>query len=155
MKAFYSVTPSENFGDGAVSCLNLSGIGKLVPNMMLMGFKNNWMDDLGSVPGYINVIHHGFDMRLAVGILRLKDGCDYSAVIGQEEQIIIPDSGDHKGDDDSDDGSNDVKDDIVKTAANLVVEKSAARKTSVAVYHGVDGNPLEKKLVEDITQFQV
>ena len=29
------------------------------------------------------------------------------------------------------------------------------QKTSVAVYHGVDGNPLETKLVEGITQFQV
>ena len=77
--------------------------GKLVPNMMLMGFKNNWMDDLNNVQSYINVIHHGFDMHLAVGILKLQDGCDYSAVIGQEEQIIIPGSGD-KNDDNSDDG---------------------------------------------------
>ena len=34
------------------------------------------------------------------------------------------------------------------------MENTEGRKTSVAVYQGVDGNPLETKLVENITQFQ-
>ena len=63
--------------------MNAAGIGKLVPNMVLMGFKNDWMNDLDSIEGYLNVIHHGFNMHLAVGILKLKDGCDYSDVIGK------------------------------------------------------------------------
>ena len=57
--------------------------------MILLGFKNDWMDDLTNVSGYINVLHHGFDVHLAVGILRLQDGCDYSDFFGGEEQIII------------------------------------------------------------------
>ena len=73
--------------------MNLLSLGKLVPNMILLGFKNDWMEDLDNVSGYINVLHHGFDIHLAVGILRLQDGCDYSALISKEEQIILPENG--------------------------------------------------------------
>jgi hypothetical protein len=40
-------------------------LGKLVPNMILLGYKNNWMTDLENVSGYINVLHHGFDVHLS------------------------------------------------------------------------------------------
>merc|ERR1711997_1049086 len=36
----------------------------------------------------------------------------------------------------------------------VVERKKRTRTTSVAIYHGVDGNPLEQKVVENITQFQ-
>ena len=78
-----SAVPAKDYEQGATSILNAAGIGKLVPNMVLMGFKNDWMNDLDSIEGYLNVIHHGFNMHLAVGILKLKDGCDYSDVIGK------------------------------------------------------------------------
>ena len=71
---------------------------------------------------------------------------------GKEEQIIIP-TDNTKEDDEEAEEDKEVQ---VQTTSNLVVEKSDEdQKTSVAVYHGVDGNPLETKLVEGITQFQV
>ena len=79
--------PNKSYEDGAISIMNASGLGKLVPNMVLMGFKNNWMEDLDSINEYLNVVHHGFDMHMAVGIMRLKDGCDYSAVISKDTII--------------------------------------------------------------------
>lgn len=84
---FISVVPNKSYEDGAISIMNASGLGKLVPNMVLMGFKNNWMEDLDSINEYLNVVHHGFDMHMAVGIMRLKDGCDYSAVISKDTII--------------------------------------------------------------------
>lgn len=152
IKAFFSAVPAKDYEQGATSILNAAGIGKLVPNMVLMGFKNDWMNDLDSIEGYLNVIHHGFNMHLAVGILKLKDGCDYSDVIGKEEQIIIPTDNTKEDEEEADSEDKEVQ---VQTTSNLVVEKSDEdQKTSVAVYHGVDGNPLETKLVEGITQFQ-
>ena len=47
------------------SNLFYSHLGKLVPNMILLGYKNNWMTDLENVSGYINVLHHGFDVHLS------------------------------------------------------------------------------------------
>jgi hypothetical protein len=38
-KGFYTVTESGSLEEGAKSCLTLSGLGKLAPNMILMGFK--------------------------------------------------------------------------------------------------------------------
>ena len=40
-------------------------------------------------------------------------------------------------------------------SSNVVEKKKRTRTTSVAIFHGVDGNPLERKVVENITQFQV
>ena len=91
--------------------MDACGLGKLVPNMILLGFKNDWMDDLSKVSGYINVLHHGFDVHLAVGILRLQDGCDYSALIAKEEQIIITtsDHGDEENHEEEVETENDEK----------------------------------------------
>lgn len=90
VKAFFNVVPNKSLDDGAYTIMNAAGIGKLVPNMILMGFKNNWMEDLNNLNSYLNIIHHGFNMNLAVGILKLKGGCDYSSVIGRQEQLILP-----------------------------------------------------------------
>ena len=106
IKAFFSASYDKNFADGAISAMNLVGLGKLTPNMVLMGFKSDWQTDPEGVKDYISVIHHGFDIHLAMGILRLTNGCDFSNVIGREEQIIINDqSGKSKaGDENSNDG---------------------------------------------------
>jgi hypothetical protein len=39
MQGFYTVTESSSLEEGAKSCITLSGLGKLAPNMILMGFK--------------------------------------------------------------------------------------------------------------------
>ena len=65
-------------------------LGKLTPNMAMLGFKSDWQKDEG-LDQYIDVIHHGFDIQLAMGILRLPKGCDYSRFIdadtNKEESI--------------------------------------------------------------------
>ena len=45
------------------------------------------MDDLAGLDEYVNIVHHCFDVYLSIGIMRLPGGCDYSKVIGQEEQV--------------------------------------------------------------------
>ena len=52
--------------------MNACGLGKMVPNMVLLGFKNDWMSDYDNVNGYINVLHHALDMHLSLGVLKLK-----------------------------------------------------------------------------------
>jgi hypothetical protein len=39
LQGFYTVTESGSLEEGAKSCITLSGLGKLAPNMILMGFK--------------------------------------------------------------------------------------------------------------------
>jgi len=153
IKAFFTASHDKNFSDGAISCMNLAGLGKLTPNMVLMGFKSDWQSDPDGMEDYINVVHHAFDINMAMGILRLNSGCDFSGVIGREEQIFIGNDS-TKGGRDEENSADDKDDKEVVTTAGLVVEKTAGKKASVAVYHGLDGAPLSKSVVADITQFQ-
>ena len=56
MQGFYTVTESNTFEEGAKSCLTLAGLGKLAPNMLLMGFKADWKSDLDRATEYFNVL---------------------------------------------------------------------------------------------------
>lgn len=58
VKGFYSVVDGESFETGARALMQASGVGKLKPNILLMGFKSDWQtctnDELDS---YFNTIH--------------------------------------------------------------------------------------------------
>ena len=55
-QGFYTVTESNSFEEGGKSCLTLAGLGKLSPNMLLIGFKSNWAEDLERTRQYFNVL---------------------------------------------------------------------------------------------------
>lgn len=59
IKAFYSVVDGATLQDGAVSLLQTSGLGKLKPNILMMGYKRNWascpQDDLDM---YFNILQY-------------------------------------------------------------------------------------------------
>lgn len=42
VKAFYSYLDGENFESGSRALMQASGIGKLKPNILLMGYKRDW-----------------------------------------------------------------------------------------------------------------
>lgn len=42
VKSFYYPICAESLRDGVKSLLQAAGIGKLRPNILLMGYKNNW-----------------------------------------------------------------------------------------------------------------
>lgn len=42
IRAFYNMVNSSNFESGANALIQSSGIGKLTPNVVLMGYKYNW-----------------------------------------------------------------------------------------------------------------
>ena len=53
--------------------------------MVMLGYKSDWQMDMEGLNEYIDVMHHGFDIHMAMGILRLSKGCDFSNVIGEVE----------------------------------------------------------------------
>lgn len=82
IKAFYSLVDGLRFEEGAKALLQTSGIGKLKPNVLLMGFKSDWRTSSSAdLLAYFNVLHDAFDNRVAVGILRLAGGLDYSRLL--------------------------------------------------------------------------
>ncbi|XP_054467650.1 solute carrier family 12 member 2-like [Anoplopoma fimbria] len=88
IKSFYTHVFSDNLRHGAQFLMQAVGLGRLKPNTLVMGFKNNWSDgDMRDVEIYINTIHDAFDLQFGVVILRLQDGLDVSHIQGQDEII--------------------------------------------------------------------
>ena len=86
VKAFYSVTRHSNFSTGARAALEMSGLGRLKPNMLLLGFKENWQTCPQETKEYYQVLQGGFDIRLSVAILRISGGLDLA---GQGESPVF------------------------------------------------------------------
>ncbi|XP_022249668.1 solute carrier family 12 member 2-like isoform X1 [Limulus polyphemus] len=90
IKGFYALVEEDDFSHGVRSLVQLVGLGKLRPNMLMMGYKHNWqVCDEKEVLEYFNVIHQVFDMHLSLGILRLQEGLDYSEYIDTEDLGLI------------------------------------------------------------------
>uniref|UniRef100_A0A3B3YA25 Solute carrier family 12 member 2 n=1 Tax=Poecilia mexicana TaxID=48701 RepID=A0A3B3YA25_9TELE len=92
IKAFYSPVFADNLRHGAQLLLQAVGLGRLKPNTLVMGFKNNWSDgNMRDVENYINTIHDAFDLQFGVVILRLMDGLDISHIPGQgTSKFLLP-----------------------------------------------------------------
>ncbi|XP_041793140.1 solute carrier family 12 member 2-like [Chelmon rostratus] len=88
IKAFYTSVLADNLRHGTQFLLQAVGLGRLKPNTLVMGYKNNWSDgDMRDVEIYINTIHDAFDLQFGVVILRLQDGLDISHIQGQDELL--------------------------------------------------------------------
>ena len=79
---FYSLSQSSSLREGARNCMTLAGLGKLSPNMILLGFKSNWKDDLAGLDDYLEIILTAFDLQLSTAIIRTREGFDNSEIIG-------------------------------------------------------------------------
>ncbi|CAK9815935.1 Bumetanide-sensitive sodium-(potassium)-chloride cotransporter [Anthophora quadrimaculata] len=87
VKAFYSLVDGANFQEGVTSLLQAAGLGKMRPNILLMGYKHDWaICPRENLNMYFNVMHKALDMHIAVALLRISEGLDCSAVIGDAEE---------------------------------------------------------------------
>ncbi|KAL6255261.1 hypothetical protein P5V15_013599 [Pogonomyrmex californicus] len=95
IKAFYSLVDSSNFQDGATSLLQAAGLGKMRPNILLMGYKQDWATcPRENLNMYFNVMHKALDMHIAVALLRLQEGLDCSTIVGDvdDQRRLAPTS---------------------------------------------------------------
>ncbi|XP_069158282.1 bumetanide-sensitive sodium-(potassium)-chloride cotransporter isoform X2 [Procambarus clarkii] len=79
VKAFHTIAdgPSMEFAARILMC-NV-GLGKIRPNLVLMGYKSNWQTcPAEELQSYFKTIHYAFSLHLAVGILCVEGGLDYS-----------------------------------------------------------------------------
>uniref|UniRef100_A0A665VW74 Solute carrier family 12 member 3 n=1 Tax=Echeneis naucrates TaxID=173247 RepID=A0A665VW74_ECHNA len=86
-KAFYTPVFAEDMRHGTQYLLQAAGLGRLKPNTLVLGFKNDWRDgDMMNVETYISMIHDAFDFQFGAVILRLKEGLDVSHIQGQDKR---------------------------------------------------------------------
>uniref|UniRef100_A0A3P8RQ26 Solute carrier family 12 member 10, tandem duplicate 1 n=1 Tax=Amphiprion percula TaxID=161767 RepID=A0A3P8RQ26_AMPPE len=79
VRSFYTPFTADSLRVGARNLLQASGLGKLKPNTLVLGFKANWKESSPeSIEDYINTIYDTFDSNYCLCILRMMDGLDIS-----------------------------------------------------------------------------
>ncbi|XP_063052945.1 solute carrier family 12 member 3 [Engraulis encrasicolus] len=79
IKSFYHSVVAEELRSGVQMMLQGAGLGRMRPNILVMGFKKNWRKDRASgMDSYIGILHDAFDRQYGVCVLRIKEGLDTS-----------------------------------------------------------------------------
>ncbi|XP_056203657.1 solute carrier family 12 member 1 isoform X1 [Falco biarmicus] len=87
-KAFYAAVAADSFRDGVKSLLQASGLGRMKPNTLVIGFKKDWRNAaVAQVENYVGVIHDAFDFELGMIIIRISQGFDISQVLQVQEAL--------------------------------------------------------------------
>ncbi|XP_040535874.1 solute carrier family 12 member 1 isoform X3 [Gallus gallus] len=87
-KAFYAAVAADSFRDGVKSLLQASGLGRMKPNTLVIGFKKDWRNAaVTQVENYVGVIHDAFDFELGTIIVRIGQGFDISQVLQVQEEL--------------------------------------------------------------------
>ncbi|XP_050165075.1 solute carrier family 12 member 1 isoform X2 [Myiozetetes cayanensis] len=87
-KAFYAAVAADSFRDGVKSLLQASGLGRMKPNTLVIGFKKDWRSAPATqIENYVGVIHDAFDFELGVIIVRISQGFDISQVLQVQEEL--------------------------------------------------------------------
>ncbi|XP_031434224.1 solute carrier family 12 member 2 isoform X2 [Clupea harengus] len=148
-KAFYTPVLAEDLRQGTQYLLQAVGLGRLKPNTLVVGFKNNWRDgDLREVETYVNLIHDAFDLQYGAVILRLSEGLDISHIQGQDDTSGMKDvvvSIDMSKDSDGDSSK-------LSSKATSVQNSPAVQKDKKSPT--VPLNVADQKLLEASQQFQ-
>ncbi|XP_059486469.1 bumetanide-sensitive sodium-(potassium)-chloride cotransporter-like isoform X2 [Neocloeon triangulifer] len=86
MRAFFSLVDSLSVEMGTRALLQASGIGRMKPNILLMGYKAEWqVSTPEDVVEYFDILHDAFTNRVSIAIVRLKTGLDNGqSVIGSK-----------------------------------------------------------------------
>ncbi|XP_076758945.1 sodium potassium chloride cotransporter isoform X1 [Xylocopa sonorina] len=96
IKSFFHMVEDLSFERGASALMQATGVGKLAPNVVLMGYKTHWSTcNHKDLQEYFNVLHNAFDQKLAVAMLRIAEGLDCSEVAianGDDEHGVLAQS---------------------------------------------------------------
>ncbi|KAF5898763.1 solute carrier family 12 member 3-like, partial [Clarias magur] len=86
VRAFYTPLKGNSLREGTQHLLQASGLGKLKPNILVMGFKNNWKEcSAYHLEDYVSTIYDTFDSNYGVCILRMMDGLDIEEELESED----------------------------------------------------------------------
>ncbi|XP_052438960.1 solute carrier family 12 member 3 [Carassius gibelio] len=79
IKSFYHTIVADDLHAGVKMLLQSTGLGRMKPNVLVMGFKKNWRKaQPNNIENYIGILHDAFDLQYGVCVLRMKEGLDIS-----------------------------------------------------------------------------
>ncbi|XP_029289415.1 solute carrier family 12 member 3 [Cottoperca gobio] len=77
VKSFYSGVVATELRSGVNILLQGAGLGRIKPNVLLMGFQKDCHSDAPQAAhNYIGILHDAFDLQYGVCILRMREGLD-------------------------------------------------------------------------------
>uniref|UniRef100_A0A8C1PBG6 Solute carrier family 12 member 10, tandem duplicate 3 n=1 Tax=Cyprinus carpio TaxID=7962 RepID=A0A8C1PBG6_CYPCA len=80
VRSFYTSFTADSLKEGAHDLMQASGLGKLKPNTLVLGYKMNWQEcKPESLQDYVNTISDAFDSSYGIAILRMMDGLDVTS----------------------------------------------------------------------------
>ncbi|XP_067255880.1 solute carrier family 12 member 10, tandem duplicate 1 [Chanodichthys erythropterus] len=142
VRSFYTSFKASSLRDGARHLLQASGLGKLKPNILVVGFKMNWQESSGQdIEDYINTIYDSFDSNHGVCVLRMMDGLDVRDELQTEvnqafeiDEAIESDQQNSDADSDVDNTKNTASDQI-----KTVFQNKQGKKTIDVYWISDDG----------------
>ncbi|XP_063266655.1 solute carrier family 12 member 3 [Prinia subflava] len=82
IKAFYTDVVAEDLRSGVQMLIQAAGLGKMRPNILVLGYKRNWRTaSPQSLEDYVGILHDAFDFKYGVCLMRMKEGLNVSGVL--------------------------------------------------------------------------
>uniref|UniRef100_UPI00398E5B08 solute carrier family 12 member 3 n=1 Tax=Pristiophorus japonicus TaxID=55135 RepID=UPI00398E5B08 len=82
IKSFYTGVAAGDLRSGTQMLMQAVGLGRMKPNVLVMGYKRNWQSDHPQkVENYIGIIYDSFDFNYGVCVMRMKQGLDISRMM--------------------------------------------------------------------------
>uniref|UniRef100_A0A4W4G570 Solute carrier family 12 member 1 n=1 Tax=Electrophorus electricus TaxID=8005 RepID=A0A4W4G570_ELEEL len=154
-KAFYAAVASDNFREGAESLLQASGLGRLRPNTVILGFKRDWKTVYtANVQEYVGVLHDAFDFEYGIVMLRISQGLDISHILEAEEEMermLVEQQA--LENEIEENGFQEGRKYFFKRSRKLS-QKTHATKVTMEVPHSSDVAKINQRLVEASSQFK-
>lgn len=81
VKAFVNLVQEANFFQGVKAMIQATGIGKLRPNIVMLGFKSDWQNvEQNELLDYFKTIHFIFDKHLSLMIVAIPENLESSTL---------------------------------------------------------------------------
>ncbi|XP_074895489.1 solute carrier family 12 member 3 isoform X1 [Buteo buteo] len=82
IKAFYTDVVAEDLRSGVQMLIQAAGLGKMRPNILVLGYKRNWQTaSPQSLEDYVGILHDAFDFKYGMCLMRMKEGLNVSRVM--------------------------------------------------------------------------
>ncbi|KAM4801128.1 solute carrier family 12 member 3 isoform X2 [Urocitellus parryii] len=98
IKAFYSDVIAEDLRSGVQILMQAAGLGRMKPNILVVGYKKNWQSaHPATVEDYIDILHDAFDFNYGVCVLRMREGLNISETMQAHVNPVFDPAEDSKG----------------------------------------------------------
>uniref|UniRef100_UPI00398EA149 solute carrier family 12 member 1 isoform X1 n=2 Tax=Pristiophorus japonicus TaxID=55135 RepID=UPI00398EA149 len=160
-KAFYAAVAGDNLRDGVKCLLQASGLGRMKPNTLVIGYKRDWRTtNSQDVENYVGILHDAFDFEYGLIILRISQGLDVSRILQIQEELQRKEQEklalEAAMRDEQEDGKRGIRslkflNKAVKYSTNSALAMNAQQDYKISTSHAADFN---QRLLDASTQFQ-